>query len=76
MQYPRHPVRPGTAIALRAQALPPPASTPSRYIWLGMALLLAAIASIGVTAPTLGVLLAAGCSFALLRTAAKAKKQV
>jgi hypothetical protein len=68
------PARPGTAIALRAQALPPP--TRSRYVWLGMALLLAAIAGIGYQVPVMGVLLAAACSFALLRTASKAKRQV
>ncbi|MBC7682946.1 MAG: hypothetical protein H7172_11470 [Ferruginibacter sp.] len=76
MEHRHHPVRPGTAIALRAQALPPPTSTHISYIWLGMGLLLTAIAAIGFTAPALGVLLAAGCSFALLWTAKKAKKQV
>ena len=70
----RPPARPGTAITLRAQALPPP--TRSRYVWLGMALLLAAIAGIGYQAPAMGVLLASACSFALLRTASKAQKQV
>ena len=76
MNHPHHPARPGTAIALRAQALPPPSAAHSRYVWLGMALLLAAIVGIGFQVPVLGVLLAAACSFALLRTAAKTKKQL
>ncbi|WP_295955969.1 hypothetical protein [Rhodoferax sp.] len=76
MEQTHRPVRPGTALALRAQALPPPASNRSRYVWLGMALLLAAIAGIGFKVPVIGVLLAAACSYALLRTASKAQKQV
>ena len=73
MNHPHHPARPGTAIALSAQALPSAAH--SRYAWLGMALLLAAIVGVSFQVPVMGVLLAAACSFALLRTAAKAKKQ-
>ncbi|BDT69677.1 hypothetical protein os1_38690 [Comamonadaceae bacterium OS-1] len=73
MQQPTH--RPGTAIALRAQALPPPSPHRSLYAWLGAALLLAAIAGIGFKVPVMGMLLAAACSFALLRTASKAQKQ-
>ncbi|MEO5797471.1 MAG: hypothetical protein ABIP34_21820 [Rhodoferax sp.] len=77
MQHPhQHPIRPGTALALRAQALPPPSSSRSLYVWIGMALLLAAIAGIGFQVPVMGVLLASACSFALLRTASKAKKKV
>lgn len=70
-----HATRPSTALALRAQALPPPSTAHSRYVWLGVALVLAAIAAIGFQAPVVGVLLAVACSYTLLRTMAKAKKQ-
>lgn len=77
MEHPtHHPIRSGTALALRAQALPPPSSSRSLYVWMGMALLLAAIAGIGFQVPVVGMLLAAACSFTLLRTASKAKKKV
>ena len=76
MKQSRHPARPGTAPVLRAQTLPPPSSSRSQTVWLGIALLLAAIAGIGFQVPVMGVLLAAACSFALLRTASKTKKQV
>lgn len=76
MEQNRYPVRSGSALALRAQALPPPSSARSHYAWLGTGLLLAAIAGIGFQLPVLGVLLAAACSLALLRTASKAQKQV
>ncbi|WP_367847990.1 hypothetical protein [Rhodoferax sp. WC2427] len=73
MQPPtRRPARPGTAIALHARALPPPSR--SLYVWLGVAVVLATIAGIGFKVPVVGMLLAAACSFALLRTASKATK--
>ncbi len=81
MEQTHHPVRPGTSLALHAQALPPPASAWDRMsrssdAWLGIALLLAAIAGIGLQAPVTGLVLAAACSLALLRTASKAKKKI